>query len=89
MSYSIDFVKRFKKQFKKLTKTKQEKVYNIIERLANGEILEKKYNDHKLQGEYSGCRECHVSPDLLLVYQKRDDVLVLLCVAVGSHSDLF
>lgn len=89
MKYEIDFATKFKKQIKKIGKDKKNEVLAIVERLANGEILDEKYKDHKLSGEYQQCRECHVRPDLLLIYQKRDDVLILLCVAVGSHSDLF
>ena len=45
----------------------------IVFRLSENEILEKKYNDHKLKGNFKGCRECHIKPDLLLVYKKQDD----------------
>lgn len=60
-----------------------------MERLANGEILEEKYRDHDLTGNYKGCRECHIEPDWLLVYEILDDVIVLLLYRLGSHSDLF
>lgn len=61
----------------------------IIEMLANDEPLPKKYRDHALSGNWVGHRECHVSPDWLLVYRKTDkDVLMLILVRVASHSDL-
>ena len=41
----------------------------MIEKLANGEPLEEKYRDHDLGGNYAGCRECHVEPDWLLIYE--------------------
>lgn len=56
-----------------------------MEKLANGEILEAKYRDHALTGNYKGSRECHIEPDWLLIYE----TLVLLLSRVGSHSELF
>lgn len=89
MIYTIERAKKFKKQMKKLSADKKDEVLAIIEKLSNGEVLDEKYRDHKLSGEYHECRECHIRPNLLLIYQKQNDVLVLLCVAVGSHGDLF
>lgn len=89
MSYKITFSARFKSSFKKLTTDKKEEALTIIERLANNETLEQKYNDHALKGEYLGFRECHLKPDLLLIYQKRNDILTLYCFNIGSHSNLF
>jgi mRNA interferase YafQ len=66
-----------------------EKLYTVIEKLANGEELEEKYRDHDLKGNYKGCRECHIEPDFLLVYEIYNDVLVLLLNRTGSHSELF
>jgi mRNA interferase YafQ len=87
--YSIRVLKEYKKQYKKLSKTDKEFVDNIVEKLANNEVLEIKYKDHKLKGIYKDFRECHIKPDLLLIYQKENDLLILTCVSVGSHSDLF
>ena len=61
----------------------------IIEKLSKGEVLEQKYNDHKLKGNYSEYRECHIKPDLLLIYKKKKDILILTYVDLGSHSELF
>ena len=52
-------------------------------------MLEPKYKDHKLIGKYAGFRECHIKPDLLLIYKKENKTLILMCIALGSHSDLF
>ncbi|MCC5933382.1 MAG: type II toxin-antitoxin system YafQ family toxin [Candidatus Cyclonatronum sp.] len=59
----------------------------IIEKLARNELLEPKYRDHKLTGNYSGTRECHVEPDWLLIYIDEPDELLL--IRTGTHSDLF
>jgi addiction module RelE/StbE family toxin len=48
-----------------------------------------KFKDHKLVGNYLGCRECHPKPDLLLVYRIHQDILELALTRVGNHSELF
>ena len=63
--------------------------FAVIEKLANGEPLDAKYRDHDLTGNYKGCRECHVEPDWLLIYEIINDIVVLLLYRVGSHSELF
>jgi len=61
----------------------------LIVRLANDEPLSEKYRDHALSGNWKGHRECHVSPDWLLVYKKTSDGgLFLSLIRVASHSDL-
>lgn len=62
---------------------------NVVNRLANEESLDPKYKDHTLSGDYSGFRECHITPDWLLVYQVINDELVLFLSRTGTHSDLF
>ena len=66
-----------------------EKLFEVVQRLANGETLEERYRDHDLTGNYKGYRECHIGPDWLLVYEISDDVVVLLLYRFGSHSNLF
>ncbi|WP_394981016.1 type II toxin-antitoxin system YafQ family toxin [uncultured Helicobacter sp.] len=88
--YKVDFSKKFKKEYKKALKQGYaNKVDSIIEKLANDEALESKHRDHALKGEYLGYRECHIEPDLLLIYKKQEDILVLVCFRLGSHSELF
>ena len=81
----IEYSKSFKKAFKKLNENEK----NIIWQLANNEELASKYKDHALIGSYKGFRECHVKPDLLLIYKKQNEILLLTCVEIGSHSELF
>lgn len=87
----IKHTKAFKKSVKKYKNDKEtlNLIESIIDKLANDEVLESKYRDHSLQGEYVGCRECHVRPDLLLIYKKDSINLILICLDIGSHSDLF
>ena len=89
MKYEVQYSKKFKKGYKKLSVKEQKIAGEIIDRLANDETLEPKYRDHALKGKYIGFRECHIDPDLLLVYQKQDDVLILYLLRIGSHSELF
>jgi mRNA interferase YafQ len=89
VKYNIFRTASFKKGFKKLSSKHQEEVFVVIEILANGDLLPQKYKDHSLSGNYKGCRECHVRPDLLLIYRINEGILELTLVEVGSHSDLF
>ncbi|MDO4607903.1 MAG: type II toxin-antitoxin system YafQ family toxin [Clostridia bacterium] len=91
MKYEIKFTNQFKKDLKLAKKQGKdtEKLFEAIEMLANGEALPAKYRDHDLTGDYKGCRECHIEPDWLLVYEIVEDVLVLMLYRIGSHSELF
>lgn len=77
-------LKLAKKQNKKL-----DKLFYIIEKLANLEKLEDKYHDHELIGNYKGFRECHIEPDWLLIYYINNNSITLVLSRLGSHSDLF
>ena len=89
MKYDIKYSSKFKKHYKKLNTKEQQEAREIIKRLANDEALEAKYKDHALKGDFVGFRECHLKPDLLLIYQKQDNKLILYCLDIGSHSELF
>lgn len=91
MKYEVKHSKDFKKGLKKLKNDTQslELVKNVIAKLANDESLDPKHKDHKLTGQYEGFRECHIKPDLLLIYKKEERILILTCLAIGSHSELF
>ena len=91
MRYEVKFTSQFKRDLKLAKKQGKdtEKLFEVVERLANGETLEERYRDHDLTGNYKDCRECHIEPDWLLVYEILDDVIVLLLYRLGSHSDLF
>ena len=61
----------------------------VIRMLAAGETLPARYRDHPLSGDYGGCRECHVTPDWLLIYELDGGELILYLTRTGTHSDLF
>ena len=69
----------------------EDKLNEVILKLANDEELPGSYRDHALTGEFSGTRECHIQPDWLLIYSKEDEdsVSFLSLIRTRSHSDLF
>lgn len=91
MKYEVRFTSQFKKDLKLAKKQGRdtEKLFAVIEQLADGQPLEEKHRDHALTGNYKGCRECHVEPDWLLIYEIDNGILVLMLYLVGSHSELF
>lgn len=62
---------------------------DVLKLLAAGRPLPEKHRDHQLSGEYAGCRECHITPDWLLIYEINQNTLILYLTRTGSHSDLF
>ncbi len=91
MKYNVKFTSQFKKDIKLAGNRGKnlDELFSVIEALSNDMPLEERYRDHPLKGKYSACRECHIEPDWLLVYQKVEDCLILILYRVGSHSDLF
>jgi len=89
VTYTLEISKAFKKQFKRLSKADATLVYSILDKLLHDIPLPAKNRDHDLQGDLKGTRECHVKPDLLLIYQKKESVLILTALAIGNHSELF
>ena len=91
--YAIHGTNNFKKQFKKVNKQGKDikKFRELLLKLANGEKLDVKYRDHALNDnkQYQNCRECHIEPDWLLIYQYQDNELIILLMDTGSHSNLF
>ena len=91
MMYNIRPTTRFQKDLKRLQKRGYDLslLTAVIKKLASGETLPEKNRDHWLTGDYSGCRECHIAPDWLLIYEIDGNALILYLTRTGSHSDLF
>ena len=89
--YSIILTGKFRKHLKNLKKQNKDLklLEKIISTLAKGERLLSKNKDHKLVNNYEGARECHITPDWLLIYEIVEDKLLLILLASGSHSELF
>lgn len=63
------------------------KLRAVIQKLVNAEELEARYKDHPLQGKFADARDCHISPDWILIYAIVDNELRL--IRTGTHADLF
>ena len=90
--YELRAQTRFKKHLKLIAKRNRDyanKVMATVELLARGEMLPERCHDHALTGNWAGHRECHVLPDLLLIYRILENILILELVDTGTHSDLF
>jgi mRNA interferase YafQ len=89
--YTIKPTTKFQKDLKRAIR----RGYNIdlltevIKKLAMDETLDASYNDHPLKGQYKDCRECHITPDWLLIYEIVNDMLILYLTRTGTHADLF
>ena len=90
--YKIRMTSDFKKDYKKVQKQHKDinKLKTVIHKLANHEELEERYRNHLLIDSkyYKNCGECHIENDWLLVYQYRNEQLILLLVATGSYSEI-
>ena len=86
---------RVHRLFKKDLKRIERRGYNLdllrttVSFLAEQKTLPEKYKDHRLTGDYTGYRECHITPDWLLVYRIDRDQLILVLTRTGTHSDIF
>ena len=87
---STKFLKDLKR-LKKRSKVDFDLMETFITNLAvsGHEGIDKKHRPHKLKGEYSGYWECHVKPDLLLIWDENSEILLLELVRTGTHFDLF
>jgi len=88
---TIRYYSSFKKDYKRIVKRGYDvsRLEEVLSLLANNETLPERFHDHQLAGEYLGCRECHITPDWLLIYEINHDELLLLLTRTGTHSDLF
>lgn len=89
--YKIVQTGRFKKDLKIVKKRGYDLslIGDVVDALAAGLLLQPKYKDHSLLGNYKGCRECHITPDWLLIYEIAEDELFLYLTRTGTHSDMF
>ena len=82
---------QFKHNFKLAMKRglKIKLLEDVIAALAMGETLPEKNKDHALTGDWVGHRECHIQPDWLLIWEQRDEELIMLMTRTGTHADVF
>ncbi len=91
---TIEWTSQFKRDFKKASTSKgqyratlDDDLFPIIKRLANDQTLEARHRDHSLSGNWKDHRDCHIKPDLVLIYQKPNNSIIRLA-RLGSHSEL-
>ncbi len=88
---SKDYIKSYKKLKRSgyLSAKVKKNLEFAIDTLAAGENLPPEYKDHQLSGELKKYRDCHIKGDLILIYQIKEDQLILVLAELGSHSELF
>ena len=89
--YEVIYTGQFKRSFKKCVKRglNVKTFTDALDILQEKGSLPPEYRPHKLTGQYSGCWECHLEPDWLLIWRQDDVVLELILVDTRTHSDLF
>lgn len=89
--FELELTRQYLKDLKLARKRglDESKLNEVILKLISGEVLPKKNRDHALSGDYEGFRECHISPDWLLIYSRDITVKIITLVRTGTHSDLF
>lgn len=87
----VRYSSKFKKDFKAIIKRGYDTSLfeKVVGLLREQQELPEKYSDHPLKGDYIGHRECHITPDWLLIYKIENDMLTLSLTRTGTHSDLF
>lgn len=88
---TIKYESQFRKDYKTIVKRGYDTslLETVLDILVSEQELPQKYKDHPLKGNYKDFRECHISPDWLLIYQIKQKELILCLSRTGSHSDLF
>ena len=89
--FQVEFTRKMKRDVKRMRKRGKDmsKLDAVLRLLASGEPMPPTYRDHKLSGNFSDFRECHIESDWLLIYQIFEDKLILSATGTGTHSDLF
>lgn len=86
----VQITGRFKRDYKREKRTDadlDDVLQPVLAMLAADKVLPANLSDHSLSGDWKGFRDCHIKPDLVLIYDKPEGVLSL--VRLGSHSELF
>jgi mRNA interferase YafQ len=87
----IDWTRQFKRDYKKLQSSPRYRsdLGTLLPAILDKLVADQELKDHALTGEMAGFRECHLRPDLLLVYAKAEAPPSLILMRLGSHSELF
>ena len=89
---TVERTQQFKRDYKRESRGRHrtdldERLAVIVQALASDDVLEPRHHDHALSGPWADFRDCHLRPDLVLIYQK-PDARTLRLVRIGSHAAL-
>lgn len=89
--YLLKYSSHFKKDLKRYKHNDAvlDELEDILDILAKGKKLSLKNFNHRLTGEFKDCFECHIKPNVLLVYKIEKFEITILLLRIGSHSELF
>jgi len=89
--FILKYSSRFKKDLKAYRHNKDvlNELEKVLDILAGGGDLPPKNANHRLSGEFKDFFECHIKPDILLIYKIEKSEITVLLLRIGSHSDLF
>jgi mRNA interferase YafQ len=88
--YKLETTRTFRKALKKIKHSgnfPEDMFILAVDTLLIGKSLSKKFHDHSLSGNMKTLRECHIKPDILLVYKKESKTIIL--VDIGTHEHIF
>ncbi|MDD4358244.1 MAG: type II toxin-antitoxin system YafQ family toxin [Candidatus Pacebacteria bacterium] len=87
----IKYSNKFKKNLKHYEYNSNiiKELETILNILTDGGRLPFKNSNHSLSGEFKGCFECHIKPDVLLIYKIKKEESIILLLRIGSHSEIF
>ena len=88
---TIQITNQFKKDLKKFNRNQKviQELDSVVRKLLHEKILEPKYCDHPLTGQWKTSRDCHIRPNILLIYRIEKKSKVLILERLGSHAELF
>ena len=92
MRRKVTYSSKFRKDYKRVRNNARlrTEVLEVIDLLAVDAPLPPALRDHELVGEWKGMRDCHVRPDVVLIYQKYEEVVSILRLErLGSHAEVF
>lgn len=89
--YALKYSNRFKKDLKRFRNNQKviSELETLLDYLVQGRNSPAGYRAHRLLGEFKACYECHLEPDVLLIYAIDDTDILILLIRIGSHAELF
>ena len=88
--YRVKTTKQFDRDVERLRKLRFDlgELQTVVDLLIAGEVLPARYKDHALKGNLKSFRECHITPDWLLIYALKKREVILVLSRTGTHSEL-